>query len=101
MECYGAEYQLTTYYLSISIGILVITCMVNLMLAWHSSKGRIVEPVDSNTRRCVPPLLYLNIALTLMEFIWTVVGAVFTIKDFMKCIDEEHERTVIIGKVIQ
>ena len=114
LECLGAEYQLTTYYLSINIGLLVITCIVNLSLAYHSSRGRIVETGPDDPRRCVTPLLYTNIGetldqsdhhhhhpilvLTLLEFFWTVVGAYFTIKDFMRCIDQEHERTVIVGE---
>ena len=53
---------------------------------------------DRHPRACVPPLLYLNIVFTIIEFIWTGFGAYFTIKDFIHCFDQEHERKVIVGE---
>ena len=99
LECFGAEYQLTTYYLSISVAFLSVTCVTNLLLLLHSARGRIVEPPGDqpHPRAWVEPLLYTNIGLTLLEFLWTALGAYFAIKDFIQCIDEEHERTVIVG----
>ena len=96
------DYQLTTYYLCISMGMLAFTCLLNLILAWHSARGKIVEHVSGDEERhpraCVPPLLYLNIVFTIIEFIWTGVGAYFTIEDFIHCFDQEHERKVIVGE---
>ena len=105
MECLGEhqEYQLTTIYLCVSIGFLALTLILNLLITCHSARGKIVEHVSDNTRHpraWVPYLLYLNVAFTVIEFIWTGIGAYFTIVDFMNCIDQEHERTVIIGKFI-
>ena len=100
LECLGAEYQLTTYYLGITLALLTVTCLTNLLLLLHSARGRIVEPPGDSPhpRACVEPLLYTNIALTGLEFLWTALGAYFAIKDYIKCYDEEHERTVILGE---
>ena len=98
----GAEYHLTTYYLAILLGLLVIACLNSGLLANQSAKGRKFEPTTSTNphpRRLVEPLLYVNIILTFVEFIWTAIGTYFTINDFIKCIDQVHERTVIIGVV--
>ena len=46
------------------------------------------------------PLLYANIVLTVIEFFWTAVGAFFAIKDFIRCYDQEHERTVIVAVLV-
>ena len=97
------DYKLTTAYLAVTIGFLFITCILNFLLAWHSSRGKIVEHVSEGTRHpraWVPALLYLNIAFTVIEFVWTGFGAYFTIEDFMRCMDQEHERTVIIGECL-
>ena len=106
MDCFdgGMDYQLTTYYLCISMGLLAATCLLNLLLAWHSARGRIVEHVSNDGERhpraCVPALLYLNIVFTVIEFIWTGVGAYFTIEDFIHCFDTDQERKVIVGEFI-
>jgi len=100
LECLGAEYHLTTYYLAITVGLLVITCCNSGFLATHSAKGKIFEQPSSNPRRLVEPLLYINIILTFAEFIWTGIGTYFTINDFIKCIDQVHERTVIIAVLV-
>jgi len=105
LECLGEhqEYQLTTIYLCVSIGFLALTLILNLLITCHSARGKIVEHVSDNTRHpraWVPYLLYLNVAFTVIEFIWTGIGAYFTIVDFMNCIDQEHERTVIIAVLI-
>ena len=131
MDCFdgGMDYQLTTYYLCISMGLLAATCLLNLLLAWHSARGQIVEHVSSDGERhpracdtwhsargqivehvssdgerhpraCVPALLYLNIVFTVIEFIWTGVGAYFTIEDFIHCFDTDQERKVIVGEFI-
>lgn len=103
LECLGAEYQLTTYYLAVTLGLLTIACCVNLALFLHSARGRIwIEPseVQPHPRACVEPLLYANIALTVVEFFWTALGAFFAIKDFIRCYNEEHERTVIVAVLV-
>jgi len=103
LECLGAEYHLTTYYLAILLGLLVIACLNSGLLANQSAKGRIFEPTTSTNphpRRLVEPLLYVNIILTFVEFIWTAIGTYFTINDFIKCIDQVHERTVIIAVLV-
>jgi len=102
LECLGAEYQLTTYYLGITLALLTVTCLTNLLLLLHSARGRIVEPPGDSPhpRACVEPLLYTNIALTGLEFLWTALGAYFAIKDYIKCYDEEHERTVILAVLV-
>ena len=41
MTYQGAEYQLTTYYLAVTLGLLAVACSVNLALLIHSSRGRI------------------------------------------------------------
>jgi len=102
LECLGAEYQLTTYYLGITLALLTVTCITNLLLLLHSSRGRIVEPPSdqAHPRAWVEPLLYINIGLTVLEFFWTVLGAYFAIKDFIRCRDQEHERTVILAVLV-
>ena len=106
LECLGGglEYQLTTYYLCISLGLLSLTCVLNLLLMCHSARGKIVEAVTDegarHPRAWVPILLYINIILTVFEFVWTGFGLYFTIEDFILCMDEHHERTVIIGERI-
>ena len=106
LECLGGglEYQLTTYYLCISLGLLSLTCVLNLLLMCHSARGKIVEAVtdegERHPRAWVPILLYINIILTVFEFVWTGFGLYFTIEDFILCMDEHHERTVIIGELI-
>lgn len=106
LECLGGglEYQLTTYYLCISLGLLSLTCVLNLLLMCHSARGKIVEAVTDegarHPRAWVPILLYINIILTVFEFVWTGFGLYFTIEDFILCMDEHHERTVIIGEKI-
>jgi len=100
LECLGAEYHLTTYYLAITLGLLFITCCNSVLLATHSARGQMFERSSSNPRRWVEPLLYINIFLTLTEFIWTAIGTYFTINDFIKCIDQVHERTVIIAVLV-
>jgi len=99
LECLGAEYHLTTYYLAILLGLLVIACCNSTLLARHSARGKIFEPVSvsPHPRRWVETLLYINIFLTFAEFIWTAIGTYFTVNDFIKCIDQVHERTVIIA----
>ena len=107
LECLGGglEYQLTTIYLCISLGLLCLTCVLNLAVMCHSARGRIVEHVTEegarHPRAWVPILLYINIILTVFEFVWTGFGLYFTIEDFMRCMDEQHERTVIIGNAIK
>ena len=94
---------MTTYYLAVTLGLLAVACCVNLALLLHSARGRIwIEPSEEepHPRACVQPLLYANIALTVVEFFWTALGAFFAIKDFIRCYNEEHERTVIVGQCI-
>ena len=82
---------------------MAVACSVNLALLLHSSRGKIwIEASDDrpHPRACVEPLLYANIALTVVEFFWTALGAFFAIKDFIRCYNEEHERTVIVGQCI-
>ena len=101
LECLGAEYQLTTYYLGVTLGLLAVACSVNLGLVLHSARGRIwieASEASPHPRACVEPLLYANIGLTVLEFCWTALGAYFAIKDFIRCYNEEHERTVIVGQ---
>ena len=95
----GAQYHLTTYYLAILLALLLIACCNSGFLASHSARGKIFEPNSSrpHPRRWVTSFLYINICLTFAEFIWTAIGTYFTINDFINCIDEVHERTVIIG----
>ena len=95
----GEEYQLTTYYLIVTLALLTLACSINLALLLHSARGRIEPSEDQpHPRACVEPLLYANIALTVLEFFWTGLGAYFAIKDFIRCYNEEHERTVIVGQ---
>merc|ERR1719431_2542541 len=101
LECLGAEYHLTTYYLAILLVLLLIACCNSGFLASHSARGKIFETESRpHPRRCVAPLLYGNIILTFAEFIWTAIGTYFTISDFIKCIDQVHERTVIIAVLV-
>jgi len=102
LECLGTEYHLTTYYLAITLGLLVMTCFNSGVLASQSAKGKIFEETSStpHPRRWVEPLLYINIFLTLAEFIWTAIGTYFTIKDYFRCIDQVHERTVIVAVLV-
>eukprot|EP00092_Neocalanus_flemingeri_P013473 GFUD01014531.1.p1 GENE.GFUD01014531.1~~GFUD01014531.1.p1 ORF type:complete len:720 (+),score=230.78 GFUD01014531.1:162-2321(+) len=101
LECLGAEYHLTTYYLGITVGLLVITCCNSGLLAAHSARGKIFEQTSTpHPRRHVEKLLYLNIFLTCGEFIWTGIGTYFTINDFINCIDQTHERTVIVAVLV-
>ena len=97
----GLDYQLTTYYLAISLGLLCLSCVLTLLLMVHSARGRIVERVaegERHPRAWVPTLLYLNIFLTGVEFIWTGFGLYFTIEDYNNCKDQQKARTVIIGE---
>ena len=95
------EHQFTTYYLAVSLALLSLASSLNLALLLHSSRGRIwpeSSEGEPHPRACVQPLLYAIIALTVIEFFWTAVGAFFAIKDFIRCYDQEHERTVIVGQ---
>jgi len=102
LDCLGGEQHLTTYYLAILLGLLLIACCNSGFLASHSARGKIFEPASTrpHPRRWVTLFLYINIGLTFAEFVWTAIGTYFTIKDYLKCIDEFHERTVIIAVLV-
>ena len=100
LECLGEEYQLTTYYLVVTLALLAVACSVNLALLLHSSRGKIWVDDVPHPRAAVVPLLYTNIGITVVEFFWTALGAYFAIKDFIRCYDQEHERTVIVAVLV-
>ena len=98
------EHQVTTHYLAVSLALLSLACSLNLALLLHSSRGRIwpeSSEDEPHPRACVEPLLYAIIALTVIEFFWTELGTYFAVKDFNRCFDQEHERTVIVGQFLQ
>jgi len=100
LECLGAEYHLTTYYLAILLGLLIIACCNSGLLAGHSAKGKIFDLTKPHPRKLVEPLLYINIILTFAEFVWTAIGTYFAVNDFIKCSDQIHERTVIVAVLV-
>lgn len=68
----ASEHHLNVY-LMVAIGLFAANILNNLALAVDSAQGRIWDE-DPHVRRWVVPLIYLNVILTLGEFLWAVVG---------------------------
>jgi len=97
LQCLGAEYGETTLYLSITLAILVLTCLNQVLLAQHSAKGSLC---DEKPRRWVRILLYINVFLTATEFLWTVMGTYFSIHDYISCHKDDQARPVIVAVLV-
>jgi len=97
LMCLGEEYTETTYYLCITLGLLVTTCLHIALLASQSARGSIS---DSRPRHWVEPLLYVNVFLTAAELLWTIVGTFFTVHDYQSCINQDRARTVIVAVLV-
>jgi len=96
-QCLGAEYGETTLYLSITLAILVLTCLNQVLLAQHSAKGSLC---DEKPRRWVRSLLYINVFMTATEFLWTVMGTYFSIHDYISCQQDDQARPVIVAVLV-
>lgn len=96
LKCLGKEYQFTTAYLITAFIFQAINTANLILLSYYSSRGKIFDKSSPHPRRFVSPLIYVNIFLTVIEFILTCVGTFFAIKDLLRCMDEERERVVII-----
>jgi len=97
LQCLGAEYGETTLYLSITLAILVLTCLNQVLLAQHSAKGSLC---DEKPRRWVRSLLYINVFMTATEFLWTVMGTYFSIHDYISCQQDDQARPVIVAVLV-
>lgn len=96
LECMGKEYQYTTGYLIMAIILQVLTSVCLICLCKQSARGKIFDKTVPHPRRFVSLLLYVNILLTLVEFILTCVGTYFAVKDLTRCLADNKVRTVII-----
>jgi sn1-specific diacylglycerol lipase len=97
LQCLGAEYGETTLYLSITLAILVLTCLNQVLLVQHSAKGSLC---DEKPRRWVRSLLYINVFLTATEFLWTGMGTYFSIHDYISCQQDDQARPVIVAVLV-
>ncbi len=77
----ASEYHLGVY-LAVAVGLFSLTGANLLLLALESAKGSIWDP-DPNARWKVVPLVYVNIVMTVLEFLWALVGSVWVIRGLM------------------
>ena len=70
------------YYLFVAVALFSVTLANLLLLACESAKGSIWDS-DPDVRRMVVPLVYFNIALTVVELGWVVVGTLWVVRGLM------------------
>ncbi|KAF6020892.1 DAGLB [Bugula neritina] len=64
------------------IGLLALKVVVNICLIYHSSKGNISE---CSFRRHVAQVLYVKLALFIMEVVWLVMGTYWATFEYKNC----------------
>ena len=45
-------------------------------------------------------LLYINVFLTITELLWTIMGTIFTVHDFLSCQQNDQARPVIVAVLV-
>ncbi len=88
----ASEFHLDLY-LAVAVALFTLTLVDLLLLALESAKGAIWDP-DPSVRQRVVPLVYANIALTAVEFVWALVGSVWVVRGLMaECVKRGESRT--------
>ena len=70
------------YYIGGYLALLFATNIMELSIAWMSSKGSIM---DTEPRNLIPQLLYVRLTLTLIELVWLSVGIKWIYLDLTDC----------------
>ena len=45
-------------------------------------------------------LLYINVFLTITELLWTIMGTIFTVHDYLSCQQNDQARPVIVAVLV-
>ena len=80
--------QTLDYFIGGYLVLLFATNVMELTVAWMSGKGSIM---DTEPRNLIPHLLYVRLALSIIELLWLSIGIKWIFFDAMTC----HETTEI------
>ena len=74
--------QTLDYFIGGYLALLFATNVMELSIAWMSSKGSIM---DTEPRDLIPQLLYVRLMLTIIELVWLSVGIKWIFLDLTEC----------------